>query len=490
MREEAGNPPEYHVGRVFCDHQTLAGLEDYMDIVMSLWSQLVDSMGGLMIPTKVLKEWESKLQMVLSRRSEVELKMQVLNYTISQAGKTLFILDGLDEVLYDHQKDLIEILRGIQRSNQQCRLMITTRPYGSITALRTGEPKLELRATAHDIELYIRDRISRSSSHFLNDHGITATIIRKLREKCDGTFLMAKLHMDEVLKADSASDCLSIIENLPTEASQAYETGLKRLSEDSLKPEGDIPCRPIQALFWVAYAKAPMTAKQLKQALAVELTDITYKRQNEIEKGIDKLCGELLIVDPSTQEVRVAHKTITDYLMKPATRETWFPNIQEHIHLTLIRYLSLTDLNEAIDDPQSIEQFRDRHPLLPYAFEYWGEGISKFLDISKPSSAIWQATERFLMSSHHEWNRLVQVLLARTIRLNSQARFQSRFREAGCVDQENLATIGQMRGLHWAVIFSIDPFVRILCERESTTCHDGMAVDIVQGEMGIRRESR
>ncbi|KAF5665562.1 ankyrin repeat protein, partial [Fusarium circinatum] len=463
LRDEAGDPPEYHVGRVFCDHQTLAGLEDHMDIIMSLWAQLVDSIGGLEISPKVLKEWTTKIEtgQLLSRKNLVTFKTEVMSYTIAQAGRTVLILDGLDEVpSSDLQRDLVDTLREIQNANKQCRRMVTSRPYGSISAMFIKDPKLQLEATSHDIELYIRDRISRSGSHFLSRHKTAESIISQLREKCDGTFLMAKLHMDEVLKADNQAKCWSIIRNLPEKASQAYEMGLKRLAEAYTKPEGHLPCNAIQALFWVASTKAPMKAQALRQALAIELTDTDYQAQREICQGVDTLCGEMLIVDPSSQEVQVAHKTITDYLLEPTTQARWFPNVDQHIHLTLIRYLSLNDLNRPLHDSKSIDQFRNRHPLLPYALMYWGEGLSKTIDRAQSYSSLWKETERFLMSSHEAWNSQVLEQVAEMIEKKSQRPL------GGYPTPEKAVVPGRIGGLHWAVIFSLKAFVGMLYEHE------------------------
>jgi len=40
LRDEAESQADCHVARVFCDHQTMPGVKDYMDIVMSFWAQL------------------------------------------------------------------------------------------------------------------------------------------------------------------------------------------------------------------------------------------------------------------------------------------------------------------------------------------------------------------------------------------------------------------------------------------------------------------
>lgn len=474
------------MARVFCDHQTLPGLNDHLDIVMSLWCQLEHSIGGLTVEPETLRKWIPKMEAgpFLPEKDHKALKMEVLSYTISKAGKTLLILDGLDEVPSDYQRDVVDMLRDVLKRNNQCRLMITSRPYANITALAVEEPKLVLRATAHDIELYIHDRISRSRNHLFLHHQTTKHVITELKCKCDGTFLMAKLHMDEVLKAESEAECWDIIRNLPAEASHAYEKGLQRLAEAYRKPEGNMPCRAIQALFWVVFAKAPMTSKQLKQALAIRATDTKYNSQYEIVQGIDTLCGELLIVEPETQEVRVAHKTITDYLMRPETQRAWFPHIRKHMSLTLIRYLSLDDLNEPLRDNESTKQFQNRHPLLTYALKYWGTDVLRALDDVGSDPELRLAVGRFLRSRHNDWNSHVLQKVAKIIEieLNRQLATLVDGNENADEDlkdlytpvltgwntsKENLAvTPGRIGGLHWAVIFSLKSFINSLYRHE------------------------
>ncbi|KAL7790710.1 hypothetical protein V8C37DRAFT_171506 [Trichoderma ceciliae] len=135
--------------------------------------------------------------------------------------------------------------------------------------------------------------------------------------KCDGSLLMVKLHMDEVLKATNQKQCRNIFKSLPNTASEAYNIGLKRLSEAAIQQNANsLPRRVIQALFWVAYTKAPMKEKELRQGLAVELEDTDYDEEKEDLTGFDALCGELLLVDTASEEVRVAHKTVTEHLLE------------------------------------------------------------------------------------------------------------------------------------------------------------------------------
>ncbi|KAG5771325.1 hypothetical protein H9Q72_002066 [Fusarium xylarioides] len=456
LRKEAGMPELFHVARVFCDHQTLNDpklYKPYMEIVMSIWAQLVKSMGGLRLDPRTLRDWEFQLSclQLLPSDEQIKFKTDVLKRTVADAGRTVLIVDGLDEIpSLDGQQRLVKCLRDVQRSNRQCRLLITSRPHGDIADLFRNDPQFELEATPHDIELAIHDRISHTGKAFLKRPHITQLVIKGLREKCDGSMLMVKLHMDEVLKSENQHQCEFIIKNLRKTPGEAYKTGLQRMCEGFTSFDG-LPETPIQALFWVAFAKAPMTDRQLRQALEIKITDKAYNSTNEKSRSVDVLCGGLLRVEPESGIVRVAHKTVTDYLTSPEAVREHFSTISQHIPRILMRYLGLDDMKIPLLDADSTDRFREAHPLLPYALMYWGEGLSEILGEVERDSAIWIETEEFLRSSHEDWNDYVQAQATQTFATGR-----------GTAIPDDATSPGRFGGLHWAVTFSLRPFIQIL----------------------------
>ncbi|KAI0385763.1 hypothetical protein F5Y04DRAFT_268571 [Hypomontagnella monticulosa] len=455
LKKAPGVRKTFHVARVYCDHQSLADLDNYTDIIMSLWIQLYYSI-EFKLTHDDLKNLELRLEPgeFQTVQEEVDLRMEIFDKTMAQGGKTILILDGLDEVPEEMRPDLIRTLRKVQKENKQCRLIVTSRPYASIRDLFETDPQFELKADEIDIRLYVEDRISRSGKGFFQTDEIANYITEGLTSRCKGIFLMAKLCMDEVLNAATEHDVKAIMEDLPQSLQDAYDTGLKRLSQMSSRPKykNAFPCHAIQVLFWVAFLSVPMTERELRQALAVEKGDADYDKTKEFHQSVDSLCGNLVVVDPSTTEVRVAHKSITDHLKREETRKLWFPNIREHIHITLMECL-LFECVKAAKDGFSGNEFRKEFPLVAYAVKNWGLGLG---EIIKPNTSLWKTTERFLKSPFDQWNGYMKGMAARAV--GSEAR--------GWKMQVEALSPGNLSALHWVVRFNLQDFVPIISDYE------------------------
>ncbi|KAF3766950.1 ankyrin [Cryphonectria parasitica EP155] len=382
------------------------------------------------------------VQSMLSRRAALssyaerrKQMMDVFTYTIAKVGAVVLLVDGLDEIPRDLQEDVVKSLKEVQQSSKKCRLLITSRPYTSIKELFQTDPpqaKFTLKAQTIDVDLYVRDRISRKGwDREKNKAELVHNIIKRL------------------------------IRKLPDEAAKAYDRGLKRLAQEfaSSKQKDGLPCQAIQALFWVAYAKSPMTEKQLRQALAIEEGDADYDPTREIwdETGIEALCGDLVVVDRRNGEVRVAHKTITEHLLLETTKRDWFPTIREHIPSRLLQFLQFDCLKRPLEDAS---KYMGRYPLCSYALDHWGSGLNAIL---KPGTSLWATTEDFLKKAHSQiWNDHVRDLAVKS--LVSKAREHDEWDNWKVV--RHVVTPGPITGLHWAVLFNLQAFVPILSEHE------------------------
>lgn len=463
MKERAGDPPTFQVARVFCDHQIpgIHDLRDPMDIIMSLWAQLVASLPDPKFDPEYIKAILSRRETFSSMTKKWERKMEIFAETTAKIGSVVLILDGLDEVQRDHQQEVVAGLREIQQRSKRCRILITSRPYYSIMGLfhcDSPQSKFHLEAKKIDLRLYITDRFSRNymsrGGKFHKQEEITLTLV----DKCKGSFLLAKLFMDEVLRANTDKECSEIIKGLPESAAEAYDRGMNRLAQESVssKLQTGLPCTAIQALFWVAYAKAPMTERQLRQALAINEGDDDYNPSGEVwkDRGIDELCGELVLVDHRNGEVRVAHRTITEHLLLENTRMAWFTNIREHIPSVLLHFLLFKNL-KTTHGGGSMGNIIQDFPLCSYALEYWGVGLNQTL---KPETPIWALAERFLKTRFHNWDEHVKELMVNC--LTSTCRCEV-WKMA-----QNAVAPGQITGLHWAVFFDLRAFVPILSHHE------------------------
>jgi len=94
-----------------------------------------------------------------------------------------------------------------------------------------------------------------------------------------------------------------------------------------------------QVLSWITCATRPLTALELRHALAVEINGSKLDGENlpEIEDMVS-VCAGLVTVDEESSIIRLVHYTTQEYFER--TWKDWFPNAQTDIAITCITYLS------------------------------------------------------------------------------------------------------------------------------------------------------
>ncbi|KAK8062588.1 ankyrin [Apiospora hydei] len=457
LKESAETSGGVQVACIFCGHQItgLREMQDAMDIAMSFWAQLVDP---TLIDVGFVEESRSRLRQGAFYPAETirEEKMKIFEHTVTKMSRVTLILDGLDEIPRHHQREVMGILKDTI----------------DISSLFSTYLHFSLNASNMDPTLYIKDRISRRQSLlFTGNVGFMEKIVAKLLPKCQGLFLLTKLFMDQILKANSQAECLEMMERLPRSVHEAYDQGLRRLAEEFPDvEEGELPCTAIQALFWVVYAKSRMMEMQLRQALTTKFGAKDYDPDMEVFKGfsLTSICAEYLVVENEDRTLRVAHKTITDHLSRSETQTTWFPSIEKHIPTTLLQFLHFDCMKKG-NKNISRDDFISLYPLCPYALEFWGKDLARFLSPPKPEiliTTLWKMADTTLKESIYGWNDFVNEQATKILTKILAAQFGGEPDREGWPSEEWFAP-GRINGLHWVVFFDLPVFIPILAEHDS-----------------------
>ncbi|CAF3558801.1 unnamed protein product [Fusarium graminearum] len=457
--------PAIQIATVFCYHQIdgMRNLQDHMEILMSLWVQLVKSKPECLQDIAWIKNSKDNHHpAILTGQRRLKVQQELLQHALKHSGSTVLILDGLDEVPRTLQRRIIQDLRNLQRENDDCRILITSRPYNSIARIFKNDPQVYMEAPNVDLTLYMEERFSRQDWDYHCDFK-SRDIIKVLLKNCQKSFILTQLIMDEVEMADSKAQCERILSELPTTVNEAYRRGLNRLKAES-SSDGlvdGLPCMSIQALFWVAFAPRPITGDQLEHALAIADSDpdSVSKVRMWRERGIDSQTGKLVVVDPAYGSLVIAHKTLTSYLTKDETRLEFFPTIQEHIHEVQLKCLLAKHCKSNVLAGTEKEYF-EQYPLLPYALRNWGEELTPVLE---PDTTLWGSTEAFLGTSSHEWNKLFKLLIIDAF-MGKMARYSLPY-----VSRQQIMDVGSIDGLYWVVIFDLQGLVPF-CIDVNTEC--------------------
>jgi hypothetical protein len=159
--------------------------------------------------------------------------------------------------------------------------------------------------------------------------------------------LLAKLHTDSLTTKVTIKAVREALKNLPKDLEHTYNEAMARIDSQS-EDERNIA---YLALIWVANAKRPLSAAELQEAIAVEVSSKSLDPDGILDITlIVSVCAGLLMIDVATGLVRLIHYTIQDYLTH--IQETKFPLAQTEITQWCLTYL-LFDTFEDLPDSEN-----------------------------------------------------------------------------------------------------------------------------------------
>jgi hypothetical protein len=148
----------------------------------------------------------------------------------------------------------------------------------------------------------------------------------------------------------------------------------------------------IQVLSWITCAERPLTTTELRTALAVEVGEPEFDRDNLPDlTDMISVCTGLVTVDEQSDIIRLAHYTTQEYFER--TQATWFPRAHHDIGRICVAYLLLVvfkaepwliekALEISLDcarDPRSqihISRLLPEYPLFLYAGDFWCQHVN------------------------------------------------------------------------------------------------------------------
>jgi ankyrin repeat protein len=150
----------------------------------------------------------------------------------------------------------------------------------------------------------------------------------------------------------------------------AYDKAMQRIN-DQVPESRDMA---IRVLSWVTRARRPLTGLELLHALAVELGETEFHKDNLPDlDDVISLCEGLVKVtaDPMGDTIRLVHYTTREYFDRRWT--SWFSDADASIAATCLTYLSFNvfQTGSCLTDAE-LETRLDQNPLYSYAARNWG----------------------------------------------------------------------------------------------------------------------
>lgn len=242
---------------------------------------------------------------------------QDLVHALVSMPKVYCIVDALDEMDIDQQDFFINLVNLGKRKPASIKLLMTSRPLPRIEASMKDPSVLQVRLEQSkvdtDIAIYVRHRLRQRNN--VNAE-LRAAIGQAVGEKAQGSFLYARLMMDELLdhlqqmtpNLDSIRRSLSW---LPNSLEDMYNGMLLDHSLRSCVPQN----LQLTILQWVTHSTRPLRLLELASMLdSQNKPDIKVKGRQDTKAVVRTACGPLLeILEDET--VSVIHHSFTEFLV-------------------------------------------------------------------------------------------------------------------------------------------------------------------------------
>ena len=185
-------------------------------------------------------------------------------------------------------------------------------------------------------------------------------------------FLLAQLQLDSLQEKPSPKAVRKALIALPNDLDRMYDETLFRIENQS----DDYRQLANQILEWIVFAVRPLSMNELQEALAVEEGTQEIDESNIVDPElITSVCAGLVVLDQASSVIRLVHFSTQEYFKR--IRFARFPAAQIHIGKICLTYLSFQDFATSTHnfDYQTIWLRTQKHPLLRYAAEHWGEHV-------------------------------------------------------------------------------------------------------------------
>lgn len=228
------------VAAVYCNFkdQEQQNLEN---MLASIWVQWLEESSTL--PAKLVESFKTCNSKGI--RPGLQDVLQNFQDSVDACGLVYLVIDALDECMEEVRNDLISNMKAISLN---LRLLVTTRYIDGIMNRFRSSPQLQIRADSGDLNKYIRSRIQRLAVQVQPQ--VADEICRSIIAQADGTFLVAKLHVDSLATKVSVKTLKQVVKSLSGTLNDLYDNAIQRI-HTTLSQEFQYLAR--KALHWVAF---------------------------------------------------------------------------------------------------------------------------------------------------------------------------------------------------------------------------------------------
>ncbi|KAL7786376.1 putative ankyrin repeat-containing protein [Trichoderma ceciliae] len=237
------------------------------------------------------------------------------------AGEIICILDAFDECEDQEQQDLAKPF-----ANSMLKFLVTSRPYDKIRrGFQTlnipglpvihlkGEGDAEVGKIAQEINVYIKDRVSRIRANLHLKANEEQLLLQGLGAIRNQTYLWVYLTLEwietEISNKINETEIRNVTSTLPRTVDEAYDKILSK----SKNPE-----EAKKLLHIIVAAERPLTLAEIDLALALRQNHRSYKDldrrpDDRVGRDVRDLCG--LFINITDEKLYLIHQTAKEFLV-------------------------------------------------------------------------------------------------------------------------------------------------------------------------------
>ncbi|KAJ5092536.1 hypothetical protein NUU61_007406 [Penicillium alfredii] len=368
--------------------------QDLVNILGSLVAQLSSSMPSILDSIRPIYNDTPKSQ---THRHPIDINIledAIIRHS-SGSRQVVLLIDAINESL--HAERIKRSLLRLASLSTNLRIVITS-TTDVISSIHATAVNMNAEVIRNDIEAFIHHRFKQDETLGHLSAALKEEISTTLLSEADGSFRWAQLSLDNLSAQRTAKSMREALRNLPGTLRETYASILERIA-----PSDWLFAR--EALFWLSFAKRPLTLRELNEAVVLgETTTVLDDDMTLVSPHVILQICQGFITRDRTGKVNLAHSSVKDFLTSEwirSSRVQYFSLDPSTADSTIMRkclsYLCLENLRSGYrPSPILAMQRLQEYPFLEYAAQYWAlHGAScKFEDRDR------QMVNRFFETKH------------------------------------------------------------------------------------------
>ncbi|KAJ5617810.1 hypothetical protein N7537_002924 [Penicillium hordei] len=346
------------------------GSQNARNVLGSLVAQLSGTMPSILDEIRSVYNKGPKNQ---AHRFPIELSVleAAILKSASEKAKVVLLVDAINE---SHDMQLLEasLLRLASLSTNIRVLITTTSAMSSIKHPNAYVLNISGKSRG-DIDSFIKYRLETDDTLRTLAPEFQADIEFTLLQNADGSFRWVQLSLDNLSAQRSVRAMRQALKTLPGTLRETYANMLERIAPDDWKIAHE-------ALFWLSFAKQPLTLRSLNEIVVTDETNTTLDEDMMLVPAhiLLQIC-QGLITEDQHGHLNLAHASIKDFLTSDwirSSRVQYFALDPTTADLkamhSCLTYLCFENFAQGyLTCPKNPANVREKHPFINYAANFW-----------------------------------------------------------------------------------------------------------------------